>query len=83
MGLGEGRVAPRQQQLEMARAMAANGVRRLPLVDRDGALVGLVTKDDLVLALGRRLGDVAEVVLRELANEARPAEVTSSVFGKE
>lgn len=37
-------------------------VRRLPVVDAAGRLVGMVTFDDLLLALGRAVGQLAEGV---------------------
>jgi CBS domain-containing protein len=35
-------------------------VRRLPIVDSDGKLVGMVTMDDLFVLLARELGNLAE-----------------------
>ena len=35
-------------------------VRRLPIVDSDGKLVGIVTMDDLLALLARELGNLAE-----------------------
>lgn len=43
-----------------ARRMREHGVRRLPVVDADGNVCGIVTADDLVRILGRELGDIAE-----------------------
>ena len=37
-------------------------VRRLPIVDSDGKLVGIVTMDDLVVLLARELGNLAEAI---------------------
>ena len=36
-----------------ARSMTENGIKRLPVVDDDGALVGIVTRADLVRAFAR------------------------------
>jgi CBS domain-containing protein len=38
--------------------MRAQGVRRMPIVDERGELVGIVTADDLVTLLSRQLADV-------------------------
>jgi CBS domain-containing protein len=38
---------------EAARLMIENGIKRLPVLDRDGALVGIVTRADLVRAFAR------------------------------
>lgn len=43
-----------------ARRMREYGVRRLPVVDEEGKLRGIITADDLVRVLGRELGDLAE-----------------------
>lgn len=39
-------------------------VRRLPIVDSDGKLVGIVTMDDLLALLARELGNLAEGAVR-------------------
>lgn len=46
--------------LEAVEKMRKHGVRRLPVVDGRGALVGIVTANDLIVDLGRQLGAVAE-----------------------
>jgi CBS domain-containing protein len=40
--------------------MREHGVRRLPIVDDTGKVVGIVTADDLLMAFGRGLADVCE-----------------------
>ena len=56
---------------ETARAMAINGVRRLPVVDGNGALTGLVALDDLLLHLIGPLVAVADLAGRERRFEAK------------
>ena len=41
------------------RRMNENAVRRLPIVDDDGRLVGLVSMDELLVLLGREIGNLA------------------------
>lgn len=41
-----------------ARAMRDLGVRRLPIVDEDGRVTGIVTADDLTMLLAKELGDI-------------------------
>lgn len=43
------------------------GVRRLPVVDESGQLDGLVSMDDLLMLMGRQLGELGEAIMRELA----------------
>ena len=49
-----------QQVMELA-------VRRLPVVDEHGQLVGRVSLDDLLLLLGRELHNIAEGIRAEVA----------------
>jgi CBS domain-containing protein len=47
-------------------AMRENHVRRVPVVDDDGRLVGIVTLDDLVRVLGQELQHLVEAVEPEM-----------------
>jgi CBS domain-containing protein len=49
---------------EAVRRMVSAGVRRLPVVDRAGALVGIVSIDDLLPALASQLSAMAELSAR-------------------
>ncbi len=55
---------------EAMQLMADKGIRRLPVVDDDGGLVGIVTLDDLLLLLSKELGTLSKLVTREQKNEA-------------
>lgn len=50
--------------------MRFKGVRRLPTVDLEGQLVGIVTVDDLLEILAEELSELAKVVAREQAHES-------------
>jgi CBS domain-containing protein len=43
------------------------GIRRLPIVDDDNRLVGLVSFDDVVLLLGMELGNLASAIFTGIA----------------
>lgn len=51
--------------------MSAKGVRRLLVVDEGGALVGILTVDDILTVLAVGLSDVTRLVQREVAKEAQ------------
>jgi CBS domain-containing protein len=42
--------------------MRVHGIRRLPIVDASGQVVGIVTADDLLAVLGGELGAVCEAI---------------------
>ena len=56
-------------------AMRAKGVRRIPVVDARGSLVGIVTADDFLDLLAEELTALARIVSRE---QRREAEVRSA-----
>lgn len=55
---------------EAIQLMSAKGIRRLPVVDNDGGLLGIVTLDDVLLLLAKEFGTLAKLVLHEQKNEA-------------
>ncbi len=55
---------------EAIQLMAAKGIRRLPVVDSGGGLLGIVTLDDLLLLLAKEFGALTKLVSREQKNEA-------------
>ena len=54
---------------EAIQYMRAKGVRRLPVVDIEEKLVGIVTLDDLLILLLEELDALAKLVVREQQNE--------------
>ena len=57
-----------EQTMEM---MRFKGVRRLPVVDSDGGLAGIVTIDDLLELVAENLVELTRIISREQAEEAR------------
>jgi CBS domain-containing protein len=56
---------------EVMQAMRKHGIRRMPVVDPAGGLVGIVSSDDLLQLLAEGLGDMAWLISREQREEAR------------
>jgi CBS domain-containing protein len=56
---------------EVTRKMQEHGVRRLPIVDQEARLIGMVSLDDVLVVLGRELAEVAGAISGELARERR------------
>jgi CBS domain-containing protein len=57
--------------LGATRRLCDSAVRRLPIVDDDGRLVGLVSLDDLLILLGHEIGNLAATVGQELVVAGR------------
>jgi CBS domain-containing protein len=55
---------------EALRYMRDKGVRRMPVVDRDGGLVGILTLDDLLSLLAGEMTELAKMVSHERQREA-------------
>jgi CBS domain-containing protein len=58
-----------QGVLETIEIMRVKGVRRMPIVDSDNRLVGIVTIDDLLEVLAEELTDIAHIVSRGQSHE--------------
>ncbi len=62
-------VAEDDDLFDTLKRMRLKGVRRLPVVDRGGALVGIVTVDDLLDLLAEQVSDLARIIQREQTHE--------------
>jgi CBS domain-containing protein len=56
---------------DTVKLMRTNGVRRVPVVDKQGALAGILAVDDLLGLLEEFVGDVTGVIVREQAREQK------------
>ncbi|MDE2234575.1 MAG: CBS domain-containing protein [Gammaproteobacteria bacterium] len=59
-----------EDELEVAERMRGLGVRRVPVVDTRGALVGIIAMDDLLEHLSEGLDSIAHIHERQREHEA-------------
>jgi len=59
-----------QGVFECIQNMRINGIRRMPVVDRRGGLVGIISLDDLIQLLAEELGELGKLIERGQAHEA-------------
>ena len=57
--------------IETTRLMSAHGIRRIPVINEEGGLAGIISVDDLLELLAEELTALAKVAPREQAREAR------------
>jgi CBS domain-containing protein len=53
--------------------MSANAVRRIPIVDELGRVIGIITLDDILVLLGMEIGNLANTVFSGMAEESEAA----------
>jgi len=65
-------VTAREDQgiFECMQQMRINGIRRMPVVDDAGGLVGIVSLDDFVQLIGEEMSELGKLIVREQAREA-------------
>jgi len=56
---------------DVIKRMRGHGVRRVPVVATEGALVGLLSVDDILDVVAEELTDVARLIVREQRQEER------------
>lgn len=59
-----------QGVFECMQNMRIHGIRRMPVVDRYGGLVGILSLDDLIQLLAEEMGEMGKLISREQAHEA-------------
>lgn len=70
-------------QEEALAMMREHAVRKLPLVDAEGRLVGVLGADDVILRLSRDVLGLAQAVRHELRNEWSSEPETQPRLGRE
>jgi predicted transcriptional regulator len=56
--------------LDVAKLFGKTGVRRLPVVNKSGRMVGIIALDDLMMLLGNEMGHMASGLTRSLKRAA-------------
>ena len=63
-------VSDDQGIFECIQRMRTHGVRRMPVVGRDGGLIGIVSVDGLIQLLSEEMSALAQLISRERVREA-------------
>ena len=61
-----------EQLTDLVQKMYGKAVRRVPVVNANGALVGIVTTDDLIDLIAEQLNSLVGLVQREQHRESQP-----------
>jgi CBS domain-containing protein len=71
--MGQELVTASEEQgvFETIQQMRLKGIRRIPIVDKQGGLIGVVSVDDLIEMIADELGGIAELMQRERKHEAQ------------
>jgi CBS domain-containing protein len=64
-------VQEKEGVFETIRLMRAKGIRRIPVVNHEGGLEGIVSADDILDLLAEEMTELAKVVPREQEREAK------------
>ena len=64
-------VQEKEGVFETIRLMRTKGIRRIPVVNQEGGLEGIVTADDLLDLLAEEMSELAKVAPREQEREAK------------
>jgi CBS domain-containing protein len=67
---------------DATRKMRESAVRRLPIVDEQSRLLGIVSLDDILVLLGRELADVAAAITGEFEHERRIGAARKAAKGR-
>lgn len=64
-------VAENDELIDVVKRMRERGVRRVPVVDADGALQGILALDDIIDIAAEQLSDLVKLIGRERRRESR------------
>ncbi|HUY03259.1 MAG TPA: CBS domain-containing protein [Rhodocyclaceae bacterium] len=71
MAAGIATVREQDGVFDTMQLMRRKGVRRLPVVDDEGALVGIVAVDDLIQLLAEEMDELSKLIVHEQVHEAQ------------
>jgi CBS domain-containing protein len=54
---------------EVIQKMRSHGIRRMPVLDQSGGLVGIISVDDLVQLLAEEMAELGKLIAREQSEE--------------
>ncbi|RJX32166.1 MAG: CBS domain-containing protein [Oxalobacter sp.] len=57
--------------METMRIMRGHGIRRIPVVDRQGSLQGIVSLDDLVMLIAEEMAELSQMIVHQKAREIK------------
>ena len=58
-----------RDHFDALQTMGEEGIRRIPVVDEDGMLSGIITFDDLIMVLGAEMSHASDVVEQQTARK--------------
>jgi len=64
-------VQEKEGVFETIRLMRAKGIRRIPIINQEGGLEGIVSADDILDLLAEEMAELAKVAPREQEREAK------------
>jgi len=64
-------VQEKEGVFETIRLMRSNGVRRIPVLNPEGGLAGIVSADDMLDLLAEEMSELAKITSREQEREAK------------
>jgi len=68
-------VAEQSNLMDTIKIMQAKGVRRMPVVDNQGGLVGIITADDILELVAEQLQDIVGLIHQEQKREIKQRSV--------
>ena len=62
-------IAKSEGLFQAIKKMREHGIKRLPVVDNDGSLFGVVSADDLLMLMAEEIGELAKICEIQVSNE--------------